>query len=482
MADLDDLQYLQPGFDPNSLTIPKLRNVLVTHDITYPSNAKKPQLVQLFIDEVLPQAKKLLAARKRIKPSSRGIVDVPSSQASTVDEEEVIPEPPPTRKAGRRKTRAPEEDGDATLLPPPAPNTSRRTTSKHARSSDAEVEVRPGPPRRTRHSTTPAVKTEDSEPEPWSHPADDSPFTSENPFQSHSSPPAEPRSRDGRRKTLDPAAGKEKRKSTSSRRKTEGPKVPQHDSHIKPPTSSTFNVPIVPRKFKNEARDENLELVPAGEEFTPEGALEVAEEREKGGTVTVVPRRKKQSGSGGLTIGFLTLSVILTALGGAWRQEKIEVGYCGVGREPKSDLGGINLPDWVQPTCEPCPQHAICFPNLETKCGNDFVLEHHPLSLGGLWPLPPTCKPDSEKARRVSTVTQRAIEELRERNAKYECSEPLEGESKPPASPAISEDELKDVLSTKKSKRMTQEEFEALWDGALGEVLGRDEIVSSDEG
>jgi hypothetical protein len=479
---MDDLDYLEPGFDANTLTVPKLRNVLVTHDVTYPSNAKKPQLVQLFNEEVVPQAKKLLAARRRIKPSSRGIVDVPSSQASAVDEEEeAIPEPPPTTRkstARRRTTRASVEDPDTTLLPPPEPPTSRRrTTSKHARSSDAEPETRPAP-RRMRPSTTPAIKAEESEPEAWTRPAADSPFTSENPFQSGSSPVAEPR-RDSRRKTLDPSDARDKRKSMSSRRKTEGPKVQQQDDHFKPPTSSTFNMLIPGRRAKKEPEEEQ-ELVPAGEEFTPEEAQEVAEQRANG-TLAVVPRRKKKSSSGGLTVGALTLSVMLAAIGFAWRQEKIEVGYCGIGRDPSSDLHGLTVPEWAQPECEVCPAHAVCYPMLQTECEKDFMLQPHPLSLGGLIPLPPTCEPDSEKAQRIAVVTQRAIEELRERNAKYECKEPLKGETKAPTSASVSEGELKEALSIKKSKRMSQEEFEALWEPAIGEILNRDEIVSRNE-
>lgn len=476
---MDDLDYLEPGFDPNSLTVPKLRNVLVTHDVTYPSNAKKPQLVQLFNEEVVPQAKKLLSARRRLKPSARGIVDVPSSQASTVDEEEeAVPEPPPTtrRSTGRRRTRASPEEDDATSQLPSGPSTSRRrTTVKHARSSDAEPEVRPAV-RRTRHSTTPAIKAEESESENWARPAADSPFTSENPFQSGSSPPQEPRV--GRRKTLDAFDAREKRKSVSSRRRTEGPKV-QRDGHIKPPTASTFNVPILGRRKKEQPEEQ--ELIPAGEEFTPEEAQEIAEQQQNG-TLAVVPRRKKKSGSGGLTVGALTLSVMLAAVGFAYRNEKLEVGYCGVGREPSSDLQGITIPEWAQAVCQPCPPHAICSPLLATVCEGDFVLKQHPLAFGGLVPLPPTCEPDSERFQRVAVVTRRGVEDMRDLNAAYECSEPLKGEMKPPTSPFISEKELKASLSAKKSKRMSQEEFDALWEPAIGEMLSRDEIVHNDEG
>ncbi|KAE9968346.1 hypothetical protein BLS_005896 [Venturia inaequalis] len=471
---MDDLDYLEPGFDPNSLTVPKLRNVLVTHDVTYPSNAKKPQLVQLFNEEVAPKANILLSARRRLKPSSKGIVDVPSSQASSVDEEYEQPPTTTRRSTGRRRTRAsPTEDFDATLQPPPEPSTSRRrTTVKHTPSSDAEPEVRPAA-RRTRHSATPAIKVEDFEPEGWIRPAADSPFTSENPFQSGSSPPQEPRG--GRRKTLDASDAREKRKSMASRRRTEGPKL-KHDGHTEPPVSSHFNVPILRRK-----KEEEQELVPAGEEFTPEEAQEIAEQQQNG-TLAVVPRRKKKGGSGGLAVGALTLSVMLAAVGFAYRNEKIEVGYCGVGRDPSSDLQGITIPEWAQVICQPCPPHAICSPLLVTACETDFMLKPHPLSLAGLVPLPPTCEPDSEKSQRVAVVSRRGVERLREQNAAHECNEPLKGEIKPPTSPFISEQELKATLSSKKSKRMSQEEFDALWEPAIGEMLSRDEIEHKDEG
>ncbi|KAK5007955.1 hypothetical protein LTR28_004630, partial [Elasticomyces elasticus] len=96
-----ELVYLEPGFDPSSLTIPRLRSILVSHNIQYPSSAKKSQLIELFNGNVLPQARKLLNAQARTKPSTRGIVDVPSSQGSTVDDEDeedeipLLPPPPP---------------------------------------------------------------------------------------------------------------------------------------------------------------------------------------------------------------------------------------------------------------------------------------------------------------------------------------------------------------------------------------------------
>ena len=110
------------------------------------------------------------------------------------------------------------------------------------------------------------------------------------------------------------------------------------------------------------------------------------------------------------------------------------------------------------------------------------MLQQHPLSLGGLVPLPPTCEPDGEKAKRVKAVADRAIEELRQRNAAFECGELTDADGKPAPSPEISEQTLKSTLSAKKRKGMTDEEFEALWVPVIGEILSRDEITSGADG
>src|SRR3954466_10287899 len=99
MADDDDLFYLQPGFDFNSLTVPRLRNILVEHNIVYPSGAKKGQLIEIVEQDLLPQAKKLLQRQARVRRASKGITDVPSSQDSTLDDEgederQLMPPPP----------------------------------------------------------------------------------------------------------------------------------------------------------------------------------------------------------------------------------------------------------------------------------------------------------------------------------------------------------------------------------------------------
>ena len=177
---------------------------------------------------------------------------------------------------------------------------------------------------------------------------------------------------------------------------------------------------------------------------------------------------------------WLVILLVLGGFGAWWRKEKIEIGYCGLGK-PTWSLTETNVPDWanvLEPRCEPCPPHAFCYPDFEARCEHDFILKPHPLSIGGIVPLPPTCEPDSEKARRVKAVTDKAVEELRERRAKWECGQ-LKGEGKDAQSPDISEPNLRDEVAKKRRKGLSDSEFDDLWKGAIGDIIEKDEVVSN---
>ena len=490
----DELYYLSSSFDPSSLTIPRLRNILITHDVAYPASAKKAQLVNLFMTEIKPKARNLLAARDQVRRTSRGITNMPSSQEGTVngdndDDVRSMP-PPPTPRQGKPRTgtrTSAEPLRSETFNAIGAPNT-RRHSSKHARQSDTETDQDLGPKRlsarKSRKSeTSPVIKIEEPEERLQRPPMRGGVFSDENPFQSGSSPllPEE-----NRRRTTGSKDGKIK--SSSSRRNTEDVSrslIEQRDGII-PPTAKTFEVPIA-RLSNQPVQDEINDPLEAGEDFTPEEKLELVRVRAASGKRDILPPcRKKPLQRFGKIPRSAPWVIFLSLLGGYgtwWRQEKLAVGYCGIPK-PSNALSDAQLPSWasaLQPTCEPCPQHAICYESMETRCEDGFVLQPHPLSLGGVIPLPPTCEPDGEKVRRIKVVADRAVEELRGRKAQAECGT-LKDNKGGAISEMMVEASLKQAVNKKRRRGMGDAEFDELWKGAIGDVKARDEIQVSQDG
>ena len=485
----DELEYLSPGFDPATLTVPRIRSILVSHDVPYAASAKKPQLVETFNEKIAPRARKILAARRRIKRTSQGITDVPSSQESTVSgetAEETDPAPPPPSTVKRRTKKSvrptPEPAGEDTPVAPKT--TERRRTTKHPRADDSEVggedaAIRPTARKTRRSEGPPAVKAEEPERPPPRRKPEESPFSDDNPFQRRSSPMV---AAESRRKTTGIKA--EKKRTESSRRKTEQPRRVKQEDGVVVPSSRTFEVPLA-KGTNTIAEGEPADPLEPGEDFTPDEQQALAEERAAQGEAGLVRRKRtKQSGGTLKAAPWIIITTLLLGYAGWWRKEKIEVGYCGIGK-PAVTLSEIRVPDWasqLQPQCEPCPLHASCYADLEMRCDPDFVLKPHPLSLGGLVPLPPTCEPDGEKARKVKNVADRAVEELRDRRARWECGELTDEGGKAAPSPEVDEVTLKAKVGQRRRRAMSDEEFEELWRPALGEITAREEITSNSDG
>lgn len=474
MSDGDD--YLQEGFDPRAVTVPRLRSILVTHNVDYPATAKKSQLVALVEDHVLSQAPKLRAQRERAKRSSFGIVNAGSAE-DIPDWADHELRPPPSarrskspRKASQRfKVEGDEAEAEASAFVSPRKRSVRSSSRQLSHTEDNEEPEAFGSVRRARRTITPQIKAEPVDEDMPLVAEDESVFTDDNPFQGKGSSPPQVKTPSNRRRTT---GGDSMRSAQSSRRRTDG-------FTETPRASRAFGIPDVAQRLPAAEA-----LVEPEEEFTPEAQLEL-EEAARQGEITLVPRKvasvPARRGSAKTPLLVLFLSLLGAYL--AWyRQEKIAVGYCGLGRPAKSILPEeVPLPDAlvpiVEPQCEQCPAHAYCYEDYSARCEPGFVLRPHPLSLGGLVPLPPTCEPDGEKARRVKAVADRAVEELRERRAKYECGDLVDEEGHQVDSPAIAEEELKQTVSMKRSKRLNNDEFNDLWAAAIGEVTNRDEVV-----
>lgn len=123
--------------------------------------------------------------------------------------------------------------------------------------------------------------------------------------------------------------------------------------------------------------------------------------------------------------------------------------------------------DYVRPECQPCPPHAVCHRGFKAECEPGFVKEVSVLAK--YLPIAPVCKPDTQKQKRVSMLTQKALAILRDRNAQAECGSDINA--------AIEESELRDLLYGLKAASLSDGEFSDLWSQAIGDIENEEEVI-----
>ena len=173
----------------------------MSNSIQYPASAKKADLVDIFNQRLKPNARKLLAARERVRRTSTGITNIPSSQdSSTVDgddDDEGGSIPPhnvldtPRHQKTRRVGHQGQQDSKPMALNTSQAPTVKRSSGKHSRQSNADPE--PELPRpvvlKSRKSESTAIIKQEQSNHPSARPIKaESAFSDENPFQSGSSP------------------------------------------------------------------------------------------------------------------------------------------------------------------------------------------------------------------------------------------------------------------------------------------------------
>ncbi|RPA85212.1 hypothetical protein BJ508DRAFT_14326 [Ascobolus immersus RN42] len=484
---MDDFpSYLQPGFDPNNLRVAELRGILVEHDVDYPASAKKSELVDLFKTHIAPKSKRLLSAKKRIQPSARGIVDYED------EDEEPDYEQQSTRRAPRtssRRSLAPSDDAPVRTparrtrpsdgVTPSVTQSSRRISDKvpALQPPRQTTEERPDwvtpknqdQRRKSRKSLTAVLNSPDDEDDD----SEDEVFSKQNPFQSpaHSSTSGDASVR--RRSLISP--DKRRVSSTTTARPLRMSLPAYQDKLPKTParTSQSSAAPSTPdhlnaqlhreltqrEELKEESEDEDHydqgddQAFEPHEEFAPNAGAEVKPK-------PVVKRKRQTPKPPRGIFGFLLIS-LLSAFFIWWRREKIAVGYCGVGQYGMDGpTGPITASNFYLPRCEVCPPHAICKPDFQTECQDDYVLVPNKYSLAGLIPLAPTCEADSEKLRRIAVLSNEAVRILRKRAADIKCGDTRldKGEHE-----GISESNLKRELYRLKSVSIPSTQIDIHW-------------------
>lgn len=246
---MDNEEYLEPGFDANTLKVAQLRGILLKHDVDYPSACKKADLVALFNAHIAPQAERLRHATSIVLPSTAGMVN-----ARRPGDPE--PEPPveATPRRARRPTRGVTETGSEDEERPTRSERKTPVRKTPVRQS-LDVYGDEAPPstiRGTRRSSarpapvyeTPARHTDKENDSDAASSTAETPFSSKNPFQSGSSPfvgrspersgrkslPAASAKRDSSRRKTDIATSLVAGGSTANRRRTQGLDTPRYRS------------------------------------------------------------------------------------------------------------------------------------------------------------------------------------------------------------------------------------------------------------
>ncbi|KAJ7273673.1 Man1-Src1p-C-terminal domain-containing protein [Mycena haematopus] len=426
--------YLDPDFEPSSLTVSQLLGVLGYHNIIYPTPYSKPKLTALFDSEIKPRATKFKKERLKAEASiasDDGITDGHTGEPLRK---------PVVRRSSRRLSRAPSEDLEEQPVRPDPPKRRR---------SSAQPNLG-GPSRRIEHVEP--VLVEESEPEEEELPvrkigrskktaqaageqgrrvshAEDSGWEDNNVFQSgaESSSPARPKPA---RKSVGP---RKTRKSVSAPPEilpSSSPLRGKGDPSLFSPPQSKFEPQLPPASparpvswRRNSAsplccaapeqeQDETLD-VGGDTEYADDGPTEDYGDGRETGSRPPPPVEKL-----GIASILMRLVIALLALATSgvvinYKLESAPIGYCAAGRDTNPTLEALRarrleveacnaenrtlladgtlcpppaLPGLPQPdTCTPCPAHARCSQFRVEACEPGYLLKPHPL----LFFLPP---------------------------------------------------------------------------------------------
>lgn len=521
-----------PTFDPLLLRVAELRRIFFEHNIDFKSTAKKAELVQIFNEEVRPQAASLLRAKLNPVPSANKIETV--GLASPVALPSTTPAKTPGKRGRQKKHALLTDDELAEAVIPPS--TAKKTTGRPRKvpktesidelttttlKSSTRSPVRKSPKKATIKSSpkdeimeddvvdTPAPKLKLlPKPSTGKRLPSDPTFSSDNPFQSGSPPSpnkrrqtvvpnpsqklAPPLAKTDRRKTdgviqsLSSKAGSADVEFTFSK----GPKTPQAASPFRKnerfmPAVSQLKASPAFQSAAQRSKENILATKQLLAKHEQDGSLTEDEIAVEGPATTRARVIRKHKGPGKLAqllkMGSLLGLTAGSAYGANWyRNEKIKAGYCGLDSDPvvtrPHESGLVDLAGLLKPHCVPCPPHAICSPGFQMRCEDEFQKVTPPIALGGLVPVSGYCAPDTEKLRRIRIVADEIVETLRDRTASVECSYPSVPEEEHIGMTAT---ELKEKLLVKKAPAISTEQFDTLFDHAIEEVRSRDEIEIS---
>ncbi|RXW24156.1 hypothetical protein EST38_g1723 [Candolleomyces aberdarensis] len=421
-------EYLEPDFNPSSLTVSQLLGVLGYHNIPYPTPYSKPKLVQLFNDEI--KARSVKFKKERLKkvnslPSDDGIMDGVTGKPLNGGRKEATP----STRSSRRLSQAPVIEVEDS---PPSPPKRRRSSAQPAlggtsrrrpaiqptlkEESESEDEIPPPPKKVGRTSKTakaPRISDTFGEDSGWednnifqsgaesSSPIRPSPVRAKMPDSSptRSSPFSPPQS------SFNPALGRlpPLRFSPSPAQRAKSP-----DLHQDEPSIDELNI------VEEIKEEEQSVVVPEEEEEVPEEELileddeEVKEEEDEDFEPVLSADLQNADRSRALIAhiphrsGFATIlsqmvaALIVAAVGYVafnYKTESASIGFCDTGSTTNNALEALRGHRLAIEACNRDNRTTLNLPSMQSSPNEDKDSAPCPLPPLVPLPLPNSCTP-----------------------------------------------------------------------------------------
>ncbi|KAH3670632.1 hypothetical protein OGAPHI_001147 [Ogataea philodendri] len=483
---MDDLEYLQPSFDPHKVTVPRLRSILVDRQIEYPSSAKKTDLINLYEQHIRPNAATWLQEYKHSLsmdvsiegPESPNRSSRKSSRNATPEKRTRKPKSPkldqtvpqkrgseestPKRKKLARKKRNADESGVSDDAESPTVSRIEKSVSAGIKSplslekfegeelvagdDISEILSRLGSPQRKEVLLNPANESNQSveaelelEPEVQLE------------FEEVLSGPS---------RLLDPTFKDDEHTLKSL----------NDSAHLSEGSEGSLTDVEQEIAMKEEA----VAVETEAKVDTSETEIKDEEVAEVEVEVPVPAETTKPESKGSFKYALLLLPFVASLLG--YRSMAVDVGFCGregsirkVGSYITSDLPQIShfidktdaFLDSIKPACVPCPAHAMCDYDSRIECESGYTVSQPWQSVFGLVPRMQECVYDSKRLEKIRLMTEFTLGLLRRKNGKEMTLE-----------------ELHNFLKATKSNGMDDEDFEEYWYRFVTEEISKEpEIV-----
>ncbi|KAG7801238.1 hypothetical protein KL944_003645 [Ogataea haglerorum] len=489
---MDNVEYLDPDFDPHKVTVPRLRSILVDRQIEYPSSAKKSELIQLYEEYIRPNAAKWLEDYKR---SIENSVEIDEANTSSKRSAKSSRNSTPDKRSRKSLSPAPDQTvpqkrGSEAATPKRKKlHRKNRNTEENAVSDDAESptvsRMEEGKPTNSMKSPLSLEKFESESPVEEGDisdilarlvsPKKEQPKLEktenemENTFEAVEDvqvPSFLDEMLAGPDRILDDESGDDERTIASAA------KTMRKDS-ISDADSSDTEVEEAEVKVR---QSEVCEVVQADDQQQTEMVeTETIEE-----TITVIESPGEIESKAAQKWHYKYALLLLPILSSLffYRSMAVDVGFCGREGEIRSVRSYMptesplltllaNKADafleQLKPRCVPCPEHAICKYDSKLECKSGYTVSRPWQSLLGLIPRMEQCVYDEKRLEKIKLMTDFTLDILRRKNGKEMTLE-----------------ELHNFLKATKSAGMADEDFEEYWLRFVTEEISKEPEIKVD--